>query len=350
MLSKISPNTIEQSARQNELTLWLQQVFAIEGIKLQALSGDAGFRKYYRFVIDNKPYIAVDAPNDKSNNQGFVAIAKLLSTQGVNVPDIQAYDNKDFFCLSDMGNKLLSDVLTQHSMDTWYRQAIDLLPNIALTQATDHYELPVFDRPFILTELAIFTEWLLAEHLQISLTEHEAKELAKCFDILVTNALEQPQVFMHRDFHSRNIMVLDEKVNDSTLCCIDFQDAVKGPITYDIVSLLRDCYVRWPDAKVAQLLNYFITKISTKLDINVDAEKWQRWFDLMGLQRHIKASGIFARLLYRDGKPGYLKDIPLTVSYIQDVSASYPELKFLHQLVTIRVIPAINQHNKEVTT
>ena len=167
---------------------------------------------------------------------------------------------------------------------------------------------------------------------------------------MVESALGQPQVFMHRDFHSRNIMMLA----DSNLGIIDFQDAVLGPITYDIVSLLRDCYIRWPDAEIKSLFTYFCQKMTqchhwegkafNVLDLKDISElKWQQWFDLMGLQRHIKAAGIFARLNYRDNKNGYLKDIPLTLAYIRDISALYPELSYMHELVKNKVIPALDK-------
>ncbi len=201
-------------------------------------------------------------------------------------------------------------------------------------------------------ELNIFTEWLIAEHLALILTDDEKVQLAACFEHLIDSALEQPQVVMHRDYHSRNIMLLqsnegNKRNKEVKLGIIDFQDAVIGPITYDIVSLLRDCYVRWPDALIEPLYKEFCRKITDKTSgvikksDTADNEKWQKWFDFMGLQRHIKASGIFARLHHRDEKNSYLKDIPLTLSYIQDISALYPELAFLNTLIKNKIIPAL---------
>ena len=180
------------------------------------------------------------------------------------------------------------------------------------------------------------------------MNNNDKKQLAQCFSVLIENALCQPQVTMHRDFHSRNLMlVTDKSTNQTKIGVIDFQDAVYGPITYDIVSLLRDCYFRWPDSLIAPLFNEFCLKMSAiNTEFAKQPEQWQRWFDLMGLQRHVKASGIFARLFLRDDKAGYLKDIPLTLSYLVDISAKYNELTFLSEFVSQRVLPALTAKNK----
>lgn len=330
---------MEQS-RNFELQHWLCQHFSMKALKLIPLTGDAGFRQYYRFSVNDLSYIAVDAPPDKSNNKAFVNIQKAFNEQNVLVPKIISMNlEKGFFCLSDFGDVLFANTITQKNMQIKYTKAIDLLPKI--WQASfDNQPLPVYDQAFILLELNIFKEWLLIEHLQLQLTNIEMQLLSDCFNYLSDNALSQPQVVMHRDYHSRNIMML----NDDNLGVIDFQDAVIGPITYDIVSLLRDCYVRWSNSDVKQLFLYFCQLAKDKYpEIMVDQSEWQCWFDLMGVQRHIKASGIFARLYHRDGKKGYLKDIPLTLGYIVDICALYPELSFLHDLVKNRVFPKIYQ-------
>lgn len=185
-------------------------------------------------------------------------------------------------------------------------------------------------------ELNIFSEWLVGNYLNIELTEDERKELEQCFQVLIESAVEQPTAFMHRDYHSRNIMVCNEE-----FAVIDFQDAVIGPITYDIVSLLRDCYVKWPQTIVNELFEYFVEEAG--FSEQFESKVLKRWFDLMGLQRHIKASGIFARLLLRDNKPGYIKDIPLTLSYIIEIAGHYPELNFLSKFVSERVLPALEE-------
>lgn len=345
-----------QKTRYEHLTHWLTVVLAEKSpknsIKLQPMTGDAGFRKYYRFQANGNSYIAVDSPAEYCNNQAFIEVQKALVAQGINVPEIIAVDNNDgFFCLSDFGDHLLADALPESQpnssiksaevtkVQALYSQAIALLPEIAKASIpTDRqYALPIYDRAFIELELSIFKEWLLSKHLNIELSEHESEQLKHCFDIIVSSALEQPQVAMHRDFHSRNIMILENK----TLGVIDFQDMVIGPITYDIVSLLRDCYTRWPDKVTQPLFSDFCRLMAEHYSLtHVSEQQWNRWFDLMGLQRHIKASGIFCRLLHRDDKSGYLKDVPLTLSYIVDISAKFPELAFLHQLVATKVVPA----------
>jgi N-acetylmuramate 1-kinase len=326
-----------ENLRQKQLTQWLMDYFSLDMCTLSAMNGDAGFRRYFRFTKDNQSIIAVDTPVDKCNNPAFLYMQQQLKQVGVKVPEILAYDEQQgFMCLSDLGNTELSALLTSDNMADYYQQAILLLPKIA---SIPQQHLPLYDKAFVQLELNIFTEWLLHKHLDIQLTNEQKIQLQTCFDFLVSNALEQPQVVMHRDFHSRNLMLVD---ND--LAVIDFQDAVIGPITYDVVSLLRDCYVKWPREHIMPLLNYFVGLMSSQFSLqHITEQQWQQWFDLMGLQRHIKASGIFARLYHRDGKSGYLSDIPLTLSYIVDISAQYPECHFLASLVKNTVLPKLSK-------
>ena len=327
--------------RTTALLHWLKSHFSLENITLIPLTGDAGFRRYFRFDYQNQSYIAVDAPVKFSNNQAFVDVQEILQGVGVNVPNILAVDlNQGFLCLSDFGQTVLSDRLTNENMAQYYAQAIVELNKMLKCKTALVAELPQYDEKFIKTELAIFSEWLLEKHLGIYLTDDEQSALNECFEILISAIVEQPKTFMHRDYHSRNIMLLD----NSELGIIDFQDAVQGPIIYDLVSLLRDCYVRWPNELITPLMEVYRQQVENSFpEENLTKEKWQYWFDLTGLQRHIKASGIFARLHHRDNKSGYLADIPLTLGYIQDVSAQYDKLSFLHELVTQRVIPAVNK-------
>lgn len=294
-----------------QLNKWLCNYFDVNEIPLYSLTGDAGFRKYYRFDIENMSYIAVDAIPEMSNNLAFVEIQKTLHKAGINVPEVIVSDlTQGFFCLSDFGDVLFSDGLTLDNMNCSYKKAIKLLPKIVSLPLPKNYTLPIYDDNFIRVELDIFTKWLLGEHLNLSLNEQEKLSLENCFNILVQSAIEQPQAFMHRDFHSRNLMLLTHEKNntkknsnqeESSLGVIDFQDAVIGPITYDIVSLLRDCYVKWPSENVDVLFEYYcqLVDVDNKYP-EVKKEQWIRWFDLMGLQRHIKVSGIFARLYHRD--------------------------------------------------
>jgi aminoglycoside/choline kinase family phosphotransferase len=325
--------------RKQALQTWLSERFPKQEIHLDSLSGDAGFRCYYRFSYQQVSYLAVDAPPDKSNNVAFVEIAKLLFANNIVVPEIISSDlSLGFFCITDFGDRLLSDVLSSDTVIDYYQKAIDELLKITQIKVGSQDNLPNYDADFSLLELNIFTQWLVEKHLSIQLTPEELIELEKCFTVLVNNSETQMKVFMHRDYHSRNLMLTP----DDVVAVIDFQDAVSGPITYDIVSLLRDCYIRWPQAIVTKLFDYFIDQISQQFNLSFSRAQWQRWFDLQGLQRHIKASGIFARLHHRDGKSGYLTDIPLTLSYIVDISEQYSELIYLHKFIKQQVQPKLH--------
>lgn len=327
--------------RKELLEAWLSDLLNTKPVTLHPMTGDAGFRRYYRTCDSaGMSVIAVDSPVELCNNQAFVAIQQAFAQQGVLVPVILGMEpEQGFFCLSDLGNVMLADQVTLESVNTEYEKVIRILPQIRQSQTKPDFVLPCFDRGFIQTELSIFSQWLLNEYLSLSLNAQEQLALQSCFDFLIAAILEQPQYVMHRDFHSRNIM----RVDSGEYAVIDFQDAVRGPVTYDVVSLLRDCYVQWPQANIDALLAYFIEAFEHQFP---EAEQyeyttWKRWFDLTGLQRHVKVAGIFSRLYLRDGKSGYLSDIPLTLDYIVNVSANYPELTFLHDLVQSTVIPAL---------
>ena len=323
---------------------WLENHFSNDQFTLTPLTGDAGFRCYFRFKYQKKSYIAVDAPPSLSNNQAFIEVQQHLHSAKLNVPTVLAKDlSQGFLCLSDLGNTLLSDKLSEDNMQQYYTKAIVELEKINFSQQQAQANLPKYDQQFIATELKIFQQWLLDKHLNIGLSAQENKKLMACFDYLAAAMTEQPQVFMHRDYHSRNIMLLENE----QLGIIDFQDAVHGPVIYDLVSLLRDCYIRWPDNLIAPLIEEYRLRAQQHLPHeDLSEEKWQYWFDLTGLQRHIKASGIFARLHHRDQKSNYLADIPLTLTYIRDISGRYDKLSFLHELVTKRVIPAFDDQSK----
>ncbi len=305
------------------------------------LTGDAGFRRYFRFQVQNKSYIAVDAPVELSNNQAFIQMQAHLHSVNVNVPKILAKDmTHGFLCLSDFGDTLLADKLSEDNMQQYYLQAIIELEKINLSSSSLTNELPEYDEAFVNTELMIFQQWLLDKHLGIELSEHEQQELDNCFQYLSDAIMTQPQVLMHRDYHSRNIMLIENQ----QLGVIDFQDAVKGPVVYDLVSLLRDCYVRWPDALIAPVVEAYRLKMQASFPHqDISSATWQQWFDLTGIQRHLKASGIFARLHHRDNKSNYLADIPLTLTYIKDISRQYDKLSFLHLLISEQVISALSE-------
>ena len=323
---------------------WLNVQLDVCSLTLTPLTGDAGFRHYYRIQGDTEQsLLAIDSPNDKCNNQGYYQINLALEQQNIKVPHIHAVDwQQGFFCIEDLGNCLLSDKLTPTTVTEYYQQALNIIPNMFDIKKVDNYELPSYDSAFVQQELNIFTEWLVEQYLSINLTEQEQQIIADCFELLVQNVSEQPQAFMHRDFHSRNLMIIE----DENLAVIDYQDAVLGPITYDAVSLLKDCYVKWPTSTVEQLFDYFINLIEAKYpQWQFSRSTWLRWFDLMGMQRHFKAAGIFARLHLRDGKNGYLKDIPLTLSYIVELGERYPEFNQVAELINAKILPALKGKN-----
>lgn len=335
--------------RDEAFQVWLKSLFlahnnAAQSYSVEALTGDAGFRKYFRIKTNNLTYIGVDAEPTKSNNLAFIQISKTIINRGINAPEVIYQDEQQgFFCLTDFGDCLLSDVVNNDNMYSLYKNAIDALIELLSIEKVTDYPLPIYDDKFVATELAIFSDWLLVEHLNITLDNLEKEQLKACFKLLIDNAAEQPRYFMHRDYHSRNLMIVKGDVNKHGIGVIDFQDAVSGPITYDIVSLLRDCYIKWPSVNVETMFSYFIESVSQRFNLNITEAQWQRWFDLMGIQRHVKASGIFARLHHRDNKNGYLADIPLTLSYIVEVCVKYPELEFLHSLILNTVFPALNK-------
>ncbi len=205
---------------------------------------------------------------------------------------------------------------------------------------TDSKDLSRYNEDLLLREMNLFSDWLLNKHLNITLATDQVNAINTLFDLLVKNAIEQPQVFVHRDFHSRNLMITEE--NNPGV--IDFQDAVVGPITYDLVSLLKDCYIKWDTKEINAWVNFYLNELALhNSELKLDREKFQRWFDLMGVQRHLKASGIFARLSHRDNKHTFLMDIPRTLSYIVDLGSIYEELVPLSQLIETSILPELNK-------
>lgn len=311
--------------RQQQLLHWLVDIYSGQNITLAPVSGDASFRRYFRFYNNSAALIAVDAPPALENSRPFVEVTRQLLKNGVNVPEIfHASLEQGFFVLQDFGDQLLLDALNEKSADDLYTIAFAALAKIQTLEAR---KLPPYDSALLQREMALFSDWYLAKHKNISIDATTQATLSSTYTLLENNALAQPQVFVHRDYHSRNLMLLA----DNTLGIIDFQDAVNGPVTYDLVSLLRDCYIDWPQEKIDQWVAQFYSCLPE--DRQYDLQQFRRWFDLMGVQRHLKASGIFCRLNYRDGKPDYLNDIPRTLNYVMQVSARYDELKPFQSLL-----------------
>ena len=297
--------------------------------QMVTVSGDASFRRYFRINYNEKgaqkQWIAVDAPPEHENSRQFVDIASVWSLAGVKVPTVLAFDEaQGFMLLEDFGDVLLHPELTPDAADGLYQSSIDSL--IKLQQLPQTANIPDYDRELLDREMALFTDWLCEKHLDLTLSTDEKTMLKHVFDTLADSALAQRQVMVHRDYHSRNLMVCKANAplhDKDFIGIIDFQDAVYGALTYDLVSLLKDCYIQWPREKVLAWLGYF--KAHSPLAADLTEEQLVRDFDLMGMQRHLKAAGIFARLSLRDGKHGYLNDVPRTCEYIVQTTALYPE-------------------------
>jgi hypothetical protein len=301
--------------RSQLLDQWLSQS-GYRNYHLSRASEDASFRSYLRLETDSQSLIVMDAPPEHDTCDRFITIAKRLRVSGLNAPEIVASNLKDgFLLLTDFGSLDCLSQLSPQSEGQLYRDALAAL--LTMQIKADKADLPDYDEAFLLRELDLFHDWFLIELLGIELNTSQQSIWQETRQMLVDNALGQPQVFVHRDYHSRNLMVVDQH-NPGIL---DFQDAVSGPLTYDLASLLRDCYIAWPIERVEQLALGYLDSLRARELVEVDVQQFMRWFNLMGIQRHLKIAGIFSRLKIRDGKSRYLDDIPLTLAYIQQVSA-----------------------------
>ncbi len=273
----------------------------------------------------------MDAPPEKEDIGPYMEIAGRLHALGLNVPEIMQHDlQQGFLLISDLGNRLYLPHLTDTSADTLYADALRALVILQTGIFQESAFLPEYDEGLLKREMELFREWYIGKHLRLSLSEKQHAVLDRVFDALIRSALAQPRVWVHRDYHSRNLM-LTESNNPGIL---DFQDAVRGPITYDLVSLLRDCYIDWPQNRIeGWVRQYRLLAIARGLPVGTDEDLFFQWFDRMGVQRHLKAIGIFARLNYRDGKAGYLKDIPRTLDYVMKVSQCHADLLPLYRLL-----------------
>jgi hypothetical protein len=267
-----------------------------------------------------------------------------MEAMGVNAPRVLAADlDNGFLLLSDLGSVQYLRWLDEHPDDAGrlYGDALAALLRIQREGRGYQSQLPAYDRKLLSFELSLFHDWLCQKHLAIEFSAADEKAWSECCDVLVENALQQQMVFVHRDYHSRNLMLTQEN-NPGIL---DFQDAVEGPLTYDLVSLLKDCYVKWPAENIKACALDFHAQLPTDFRESVSAEQFIRQFDLTGVQRHLKAAGIFSRLLQRDGKSGYMQDVPRTLGYIVDIAPDYPELSFISTLISERVLPMLGRES-----
>lgn len=327
------------------LQAWASHVLrSTSPLSLEPLCGDAGFRRYYRFAPSGamsgkfSSLLAVDAPPATENSLQFIAIAQTLSRRGIRTPAILFADTDNgFLIIEDFGDELFANSALDN-IDVNYNQALNLLSQLQQLEPATAL-LPNYDGQLLRQELGIFSEWFVSQFLAKELTAADQEPIEQLFLTLVDEALAQPTTWVHRDFHSRNLMWCD----DGELGVIDFQGAVLGPITYDLVSLLKDCYLKLPNNVVLKLaFDYRATLIDQgSLPGTVSETAFIRWFDLMGLQRHIKVLGIFARLALRDNKPHYLRDLPLVMDYVLDVLNRYPEFSQVLPLFENNLAPAL---------
>ncbi len=316
--------------RAGQLRQWLETTLGSGDFSVAPASDDASFRRYFRIRRgEAQPsLVAMDAPPDREDCRSFVQVAHLFAEAGVHVPEIRAQDlERGFLLLSDLGSTTYLDALDERNAGRLYGDALDALLRIQL--ASRPGVLPDYDKQLLERELRLFPDWYVARQLQRELGAAQRETLEQAFSTLLANNLGQARVFVHRDYHSRNLMVCEPCPG-----ILDFQDAVYGPITYDLASLLRDAYVAWEEERVIDwAVRYWEKARKAGLPVAGDFADFYRDFEWMGAQRQLKVLGIFARLFYRDGKDGYLKDQPLVMRYLRRTCGRYGELAALAHLL-----------------
>lgn len=314
---------VAEDPRLGELRSWLETGLGLRLERLEPASSDASFRRYFRAGTAEHSYIVMDAPPEHEDLRPFLHVAALLASVGVAVPAIHARDERrGYLLLSDFGCTLYLDALRSDTADALYGEALDVLVRMSTGIDPAGAGLPPYDEGRLRAEMDLFRQWFAASLLGLPDSLSRQKMLDAVWERLVASALQQPQVFVHRDYHSRNLMLRPGAAPG----VLDFQDAVIGPVTYDLVSLLRDCYIVWPAERVrGWALGHAARLTAEGVLPAVDEARFLRWFDWMGLQRHIKVLGIFARLWLRDGKPRYLNDLPRVLDYVLGVGRAYPE-------------------------
>jgi aminoglycoside/choline kinase family phosphotransferase len=328
--------------RLQALERWIAGLPGPPAERIAPASADASFRRYFRVHRGGGTQVAMDAPPERESLDAWLRVVRILAATGVHVPDVIAVDTEQGFVLmDDLGRQHYLEALGQGAdAEPLYADAVDALVRMQSGDPAEAAELPSYDRELLARELELFPEWFLGRHLSLSPDAGERAAIAAAFDFLCDEALAQPVVLVHRDYHSRNLLVRA----DGNPGIVDFQDAVRGAITYDLVSLLKDCYVVWPSRRLLGWLDRYRGKaIAAGLDAGRDREEFLRWFDRMGLQRHLKVLGIFARLWHRDGKPGYLGDLPRVLDYALEVTAAVPELEEFDAYLRRAVVPAFRQ-------
>ena len=328
---------MNQDHRYKDLENWLSNSIDKPIKSIAPASTDASFRRYFRVFVDNQnTYIAVDAPPEYEDSVKFVKIASLMQAMGIIVPKIIATNLQEgFLLIGDLGKETMLNAI--HRQETkaqeFYGEAIEILINIQ-TNGSSHVEgLPLYSKELLMDEMRLFVDWFCLRHLKIGPEIINDYGFEEIFEQLSVYALDQNQVFVHRDFHSRNILMSEK----GEMGVVDFQDAVRGPITYDLVSLLKDCYISLPSSKIDHWVDHYFARLMDLELIDKSHQEFKLEFDLMGVQRHLKAIGIFSRLKYRDGKDSYILDIPRTINYVYTTAKNHPFLdplyQFIHQYV-----------------
>ncbi|MFI4890933.1 MAG: aminoglycoside phosphotransferase family protein [Steroidobacterales bacterium] len=320
------------------LTRWLREDLGFDPALIEPASADASFRRYFRVTRDDESFIVMDAPPGKEDLQPYLQVTRMLAGIGLNVPWVLARDeSRGLLLLTDLGKRLyLPELTTLVRAGRLYADAFTALARMQTAGRTFAQALPMYDRALLVREMQLLPDWFLARHLQQPVGAAEHGMLERLFAFLVQASLGQPATFVHRDYHSRNLLVTAQDAPG----IIDFQDAVRGPVTYDLVSLLKDCYVAWPAAEVrAWALQYREMLLTAGFDLGGTERDFLRWFDLAGLQRHIKVLGIFCRLYYRDGKSQYLHDLPRVLEYVRTAAEAYPETAEFARFIETRILP-----------
>ena len=323
-----------KTQREQIIHTWITSVLDSDQFEINFLPGDASFRRYARINLNNKTFMLMDAPPEKEDCVPFVTIDQFFDSHGVRVPHIVAKDlEQGFLLLEDFGDVLLSTLLNDETVDAYYAQSFKQLIELQAIDGTENF--PAYSYEKLISEMELLTDWMLPS-LNIQPTQDEQALIKRTFAILANAALAQPQVIVHRDFHSRNLMKIE---GETDLGVIDFQDAVIGADTYDLISITRDAYVQWNADQVYQWFKVFYDLLPAEAKQDRTFAQFKRDADMMAIQRHIKILGIFVRLFERDGKTGYLKDLPRVMWYLLEESKDYAELQPFMQFIQAKVMP-----------
>jgi len=334
--------------RLDTLNLWLAEDVGMSVQNIAPASADASFRRYFRaWNAAGESFVVMDAPPDKEDLAAYLRVSELLEQCGVHVPHVHARDlARGYALLEDLGARHMLTALNEGGdASSLYADALDTLASLQRAGDRASRQLPPYDRTVLLREMQLLPEWYCQRHLALELDRWQRALMHDTFEWLAAQALQQPQVFVHRDYHSRNLMITPQRSPG----VIDFQDALRGPVGYDLASILKDCYVDWPRAQVVKWVDQYRERLRDasggRALAGKSPEQFLRWFDLVGLQRHIKVLGIFARLFWRDGKSGYLADLPRTLHYVRETVALYPELSAFQRFVEESLTPGLAAAN-----